>query len=199
MYFNRILVFPFLLIAATCFSQDSNTDIRDVTKANFFDPGFSYEKRIGKLQSLNAKAFLSSEIYIGYSSSLGNTSHIDFDPALSLQYRRYYNAEKRKARGKRIEMNSLNYVGALTRVSFYKESISFLDQNDLRAAKSFGLVWGFQRNYPSRFSLDLSLGLGFVVSKKTTINDAGQFVTKNFWQSTTLGEIGLGFWLNKRE
>ena len=36
----------------------------DVTKATFFDPGISYEKRIGKFQSLYAKAFLSTNIIL---------------------------------------------------------------------------------------------------------------------------------------
>jgi len=99
MHFDKI---PFLLLlfaVTNCFSQnDTKTDIRDVTKLNFFDPGISYEKRIGKLQSLTAQAFLSTSIYIGYSDALGNTSGIDVYPALSLQYRYYYNGVKETPR-----------------------------------------------------------------------------------------------------
>ena len=118
---NKIFLLLVILISANCFSQkDINTDIRNVTKITFFNPGVSYEKKIGKLQSLYAQAFLSTSIYLGYSSSLGSTSGINMYPALALQYRYYYNAARRKAKGKRTEMNSLNYVSALVETDFYK-------------------------------------------------------------------------------
>ena len=168
-----------------------------MTKLNFFDPGFSYEKRIGKLQSLTAQAFLSTSIYLGFSSSLGNTSSIDVYPALSLQYRYYYNAAKRNAKGKRTEMNSLNYISAITEVDFYNEEIPN-DEREPRALKIIGLAWGFQRNYQKRFSLDLSLGLGYAFYKQTVINYTGEYITENKGSFTNIGQIGLGFWLNKR-
>ena len=199
MHFDKI-PFLLLLVAATnCFSQnETETDIRDVTKLNFFDPGISYEKRIGRMQSLTAQAFLSTSIYIGYSDALGNTSSIDVYPALSLQYRYYYNAAKRDAKGKRTEMNSLNYVSAIAEVDFYREYVSPTEK-DIRALNVFGIAWGFQRNYPKRFSLDLSFGLGYVFTKQTTINYAGEYITENTGNLTNIGQIGLGFWLNKRD
>jgi len=199
MHFDKI-PFLLLLVAATnCFSQnETETDIRDVTKLNFFDPGISYEKRIGRMQSLTAQAFLSTSIYIGYSDALGNTSSIDVYPALSLQYRCYYNAAKRDAKGKRTEMNSLNYVTAIAEVDFYREYVSPTEK-DIRALNVFGIAWGFQRNYPKRFSLDLSFGLGYVFTKQTTINYAGEYITENTGNLTNIGQIGLGFWLNKRD
>src|SRR6187431_2530346 len=199
MHFDKI-PFLLLLVAATnCFSQnETETDIRDVTKLNSFDPGISYEKRIGRMQSLTAQAFLSTSIYIGYSDALGNTSSIDVYPALSLQYRYYYNAAKRDAKGKRTEMNSLNYVTAIAEVDFYREYVSPTEK-DIRALNVFGIAWGFQRNYPKRFSLDLSFGLGYVFTKQTTINYAGEYITENTGNLTNIGQIGLGFWLNKRD
>jgi hypothetical protein len=197
--FNKTPFLLLLLASANCFSQnDAKTDIRDVTKLNFFDPGIIYEKRIGKLQSLTAQAFLSTSIYIGYSDALGNTSSINVYPALSLQYRYYYNAGKRNAKGKRTEMNSLNYVSTIAEVDFYNEDVSSTEQNR-RSLKVFGIAWGFQRNYPKRFSLDLCFGLGYAFSKQTTINDAGEYITENTGSITNIGQIGLGFWLNKRD
>jgi len=95
-------------------------------------------------------------------------------------------------------MNSLNYVTAIAEVDFYREHFSFTE-NDLRTLKVFGIAWGFQRNYPKRFSLDLSFGLGYVFTKQTTINDAGEYITENTGNFTNIGQIGFGFWLNKRE
>jgi hypothetical protein len=194
---KKICPFFLILISANCFSQEKTiNDIRDITKAAFLDPGISYEKRIGKLQSLYGQAFLSTSAYIGYSDALGNTSEINFYPALALQYRYYYNWAKRNAKGKRTEMNSLNYISAITETAFYKENVT--GQNDLRNLNTLGIAWGLQRNYPKRFSLDLNFGLGYAFTKETTINDTGDFITKNAGEFTTIGQISLGFWLNKR-
>lgn len=201
MYLNKNNFLLLVLISANCFSQDKgNDDITDVTKLTFFNPGISYEKRIGKLQSLYAQAFMNTSFGLGYSSALGNTSYIHFDPALALQYRYYYNFAKRQAKGKRTGMNSLNYVCAIAETIFSKASISssYYPEKSIRAINSFGLAWGFQRNYHKRFSLDLSIGPGFLFTRVTTMNYTGQFITKRIGQFTTVGQINLGFWINKR-
>lgn len=117
---------------------------------------------------------------------------------MALQYRYYYNSARRTVKGKRTEMNSLNYVSAIADAVFYKETITSNGEKDLRILNIFGIAWGFQRNYPKRFSLDLNLGFGYYFTKQTTINDAGQFITENTGEITNLGQITLGFWLNKR-
>lgn len=188
-----------MLVSMTCFSQDGETtDVRDVTKATFFDPGISYEKRIGKLQTLSFQALLSSAIYIGYSDALGNTSSINFYPAAATQYRYYYNLGTRQGKGKRTEMNSLNYVAAQAEVSFYKPTIPVEGDDEIRTLQTFGIAWGFQRNYPKRFSLDLNFGIGYAYTKETIIDDGGQDATRNLGKFTNIGQIGLGFWLNRR-
>ena len=200
MLFKSIPVLLLIQVSPSCFSQDSiPADVRDVTKVTFFDPGITYEKRIGKFQTLYAQAFLSTDIYIGYSSTLGNLSRIDFYPALGLQYRYYYNAEKRKAKGKRIAMNSMNYLSALAETNFYRETVSPDGEKELRALKVLRVAWGFQRNYPKRFSLDLSFGLGYIFWKETMINDLGQYSNKNAGALRYIAHIGLGFWLNKKD
>jgi hypothetical protein len=67
-------------------------------------------------------------------------------PALALQYRYYYNAARRKAKGKRTEMNSLNYVSALVETRFLQGKcfIQWM-KNNFVPQKYFGVVWGFQR------------------------------------------------------
>ena len=143
---------------------------------------------------------MNTSFAIGYSDAMGTTSSIYFDPALTLQYRYYYNSAKREAKGKRTEINSLNYVCAIVETTFSKESISssYYPEKNHRAINIFGLAWGIQRNYQKRFSLDLNLGPGYLYTKVTTTNDAGQFIHKNIGQLTTVGQINLGFWLNKR-
>ena len=119
---SQFLLCLFLLLSVSSFTQDTKVaDVTDVIKANFFDPGISYEKRIGESQTLYGQAFLSTSIYIGYSSALGNMSGVDIYPALTLQYRYYYNGNKRAEKGKRTAMNSLNYIGIVTEADFYTD------------------------------------------------------------------------------
>ncbi|MEP7232250.1 MAG: hypothetical protein ABI691_18450 [Ginsengibacter sp.] len=197
---NKIFLVFSIMISTNCFCQDKeSTDITDVIKATFFNPGISYEKRIGKFQSLYAQVFMNTSFFLDYSDALGFTSGIHFDPGATLQYRYYYNSAARGAKGKRIEMNSLNYVSFILETTLITQKILLVDyiKKDHHAVKHLGIAWGFQRNYKSRFSLDLNVGLGYVFAKTTEI-DNGQWVTKSIGEFTTLGQVDLGFWLNKR-
>lgn len=199
--FNKISLFLLMLISTNCFCQNKqSTEITNVTKVTFFNPGISYEKRIAKSQSLYAQLFMNTSFAIGFSDALGTTSYIHFDPAVSLQYRCYYNFRRREDKGKRTEMNSLNYLAGIVETTFSKESISssYLIEKDRRAINVFGIAWGFQRNYPKRFSLDINFGPGYLYTTVTTMNDTGQLITKNAGQFIPVGQINLGFWLNKR-
>ncbi len=198
---SKIFLFLGLTVSTNCFCQGKESaDITNVTKATFFSPGISYEKRIGKLQSLYTQVFMATSFAIGYSSSFGNTSYIYFDPAITFQYRYYYNYKAREDKGKRTEMNSLNYIAGILETTFSKGSISssYVTEKDRRAINVFGIAWGFQRNYLKRFSLDINFGPGYLYTTVTTMDDTGQLTTKNAGQFTTVGQVTLGFWLNKR-
>ena len=159
-YFLFLVIF---FASMNAFCQDSaNSGIRDITKLNFLGPGFSYEKRIGKFQSLHVQAYIETSFYFSYSSTFGTDAGVYFDPALALQYRYYYNAARREAKGKRTAMNSLNYIGAISQISFVQNEIltSYFPEEGRQQACTFGAIWGFQRNYLKRFSLDFNIGLG---------------------------------------
>lgn len=186
-----------LFIPSICFCQDNKDfTVTNVTKANFFDLGFSVERKIHKEETLYAQLFLSTSIYLGYSSSLGNMSSVDVYPAFTLQYRYYYNGEKRESKGKRTAMNSMNYITLIAEANIYEEK-SF-DQTRQRSSKILGAAWGFQRNYPKRFSLDLNFGLGYFREKKLVMNLPGEYSDLAYGRVTTLGHVSFGFWLNKK-
>ena len=196
MNFKEIWFLILFFAGNNCFSQDkSQADIVNITKLTFLDPGISYEKRIGKLQSLYFEAFMSISGSIGYSDALGNTSTFYLDPSLALQYRYYYNSEKRQSKGKRTDMNNLNYFSAIIETVFSKRRVSsnYFEERDHRTINTIGLVWGIQRNYKSRFSLDLNLGPGYYFTKATV---GGTIHVSGF---TTIGQLNFGFWLNKRK
>ena len=183
------------------FSQEE-TDITNLTKITFLNPGISREARIGRLQSIYLQAFMNTSAYFSYSSSLGTDGGVFFDPALTAQYRYYYNAEKRASKGKRTEMNNLNYVSGVIEIGFSKGAISdqYVSEKNRRPVTKIAAVWGIQRNGARRFSLDLNLGIGYVFAKGTKYNEiTWQPYSSRISQFTTLGQLNLGFWLNKRK
>lgn len=182
------------------FAQQA-TDVTNLTKITFFNPGISREIRIAHLQSIYLQAFMNTSAYFSYSSSLGTDGGIYFDPALTAQYRYYYNATKRMEKGKRTEMNSLNYVSGIAETFFTTAAISNGDVNEdkRRAANRMGLAWGIQRNGSKHFSLDLNLGVGYVFAKGTRLDINGIKYSSPVSQFTSLGQLNLGFWLSKRK
>ena len=170
-------ILPALLffISVNCFAQEKNeAEITNVTKITFLSPGVSYEMRIAKNQSIYSQGFMGISGGIGYSSNLGTTSYFHLDPALTLQYRYYYDLLKRENKGKRTEMNSANYISPVFETIFYKDR----DYDEQFTINTVGVVWGLQRNYRSRFSLDLNFGIGCRFTKEILLDENGQAFTK---------------------
>ncbi|RYY09402.1 MAG: hypothetical protein EOO04_38475 [Chitinophagaceae bacterium] len=166
------------------------SDVVNISKISFLSPGFSYEQRIGRFQTLYGRAFLNPAGYIGYSSTFGTSSRLYLDPAITIQYRYYYNAKQRQERGRNTQMNNLNYLAPVFKMTFNAE-------NSERTVYKTGLVWGLQRNYRKRFSLDLNLGLGYEFAKGSRVN-YGDINSGRISEFTTIGQLNLGFWLNSR-
>ena len=147
------------------FSQEKVYTTR-VTKLTFFNPGVSYEQPIGPKQTLYGQLFMNTSFSYSYSSSLGSDFLLYIDPASTLQYRYYYNGNKRVLKGKRTQMNSMNYVNAVFEANFSSRPFHTNPiETHRRFINSLGLAWGLQRNYPKRFSLDLYFGFGYVFAK----------------------------------
>ncbi len=173
----------------------------DVAKATFFLPGFSYEKSIGKFQTLHAYALYNLYSYTKSSNFGVSETRFYFDPTLMLGYRYYCNYDRRQRLGRFTERNSMNYVSATAQVFFSKIPIgkNGYENNTRRPAYVFGVLYGLQRNYKSRFSLDINFGVG-VITGKSVYYDSYTGLTKegNQSQVTIPGQITLGFWLGKR-
>lgn len=194
---------PFLLLffcglCVTSFAQDKHTT--DVTRISFLNPGVSYEKSIGRSQTLQARAFMASSFSFSYSMALGTDWYLHLDPALSLQYRYYYNHQARQKKEKRTEMNSMNYISPLFETVFSKNRINMDHplETERRPIHTAGLVWGVQRNYQKHFSLDFHLGAGYTFTKVMAqgTDEKVKFNVDNF---TPIAQLTLGFWLNKKD
>jgi hypothetical protein len=202
----RKILLPFftmLLTAGSCFAQDSTAaEVGNVTRISFLDPGISYEKAIGTNRTLYGQAFLQTSAYIGFSDALGTRAGIQFYPSLSLQYRHYYNSAKRAAKGKRTEMNSLNYIAPVIDALILKDEVSwdYSRTRNYHGLYTIGAVWGLQRNYAKHFSLDLSLGLGYYIRNGKSVD----VLTGKQYRYTESGitptsRLSLGFWLNQKK
>ena len=203
MKINTSLLSLFLLIASCVSAQKENqSDVTNVAKVTIINPGFSFEQRIGKHQTLYGQVFMNTAFSFNYSSTFGGSTKVYFDPAVTLQYRYYYNINRRLNAEKRIDMNSLNYVGAVWETVFSKQNIGQRNYDELKARpiNKVGVVWGFQRNYKSRFSLDVNVGPGYLFAKQTTSYIyANPTVKETIGQPTILGQVNIGIWLNKRK
>lgn len=198
---KRKIFAAFLGFSAThCFAQEQLPTLTHVTKATFLNPGISYERALGKRQTLYTQAYLNTSAYFMYSEALGSSAGIYFNPAFTAQYRFYYNLAKRQSAGKRTELNSGNYISPVVDIMLAgKNTAEDYEVPTIRPVYTAGVVWGLQRNYLKRFSLDLNLGLGYYSTKRTMYDIVyGEEVTYRESDFTAIGQINLGFWLNKR-
>lgn len=194
-------IIPFLFfIGHLCAQEKSESQVTDLIKVNFLTPGINYEKKVGKSQTLVALAYLNTAILIGASSAQGIRSNVFIDPAVQLQYRFYYNYQKRQEKVKRTALNSLNYISPTFQFVFSdrRTSSEYFFESKRRAMNTIGAVWGFQRNYNNRLSLDFNIGLGYLFTTATTINNS-ELIRINVGQISPMSQLTLGFWLNKRQ
>ena len=179
------------LFAGNCLCQLPRHGVRNVSKVSFLSPGFSYEQKTAQSQAVYGRAYFDPSGYLGYSGALGTSSGFYLNPAITIQYRYYYNLAHRAERGKRTEMNSSNYLGPVFKTTFDAEGTGY-------SVHRLGAVWGFQRNFESRFSIDLNVGVGYAFVARTGDRVDASIFKRSVNEVTLLGQLNLGFWLNKR-
>lgn len=198
---KKLIIIVFLFCGPAVFSQDKNTDadVTDIFKITVLNPGVSYEKRIGKFQTIYLQAFMN--LSATRNSIFGSeTYEYFFDPALTAQYRYYYNYGRRNDKGLRTSMNNLNYFSPVYQVFFSEIPFTYTTVPEKRRpVHAVAAVWGMQRNYTKlRFALDLNIGPGLLFAS-TTYSDFLGGPKKKISQSqfTFYGQLNIGFWLNK--
>lgn len=175
-----------LAFAKSGFAQDTQPDfsVSNVLKLNILLPGVSYEQVIGKYQTFNFGVYMDGIITDEIESSNGE-SNLILTPTFNLEFRNYYNLNKRNAKGKRTALNTGDYIAPLY-LARYSPTFYFSDRI---LVHQVGAVWGFQRNYPKGFSLDLNGGLVYTFNaKKYYYYDPIELVI----------QAKIGFWLGRR-
>lgn len=198
---NKLTLAAFALLMAFAKGNaqaTENPQVTNVTRFTLLGPGLSYEARTGQSQTAFAHAFLGAAGSFGEDLD-GQDYEFRVDPSLVLQYRFYYNYAKRTDKGKRTAMNSLNYLAPVVLADYTKDAITSdqVEEASRRLVTTIGGVWGMQRNYGSRFSLDLYLGVGYTFGKGTEVDLNGQTSTKQVATPNLIGQLSIGFWLNR--
>jgi hypothetical protein len=204
---KTLLALALLPAAATAIAQnDTNATVPDVTNITklTLHPGFAYEHRIGKHQTLYGQVFPTINFSFDFSDGIGDDNSetsLTIDPALTVQYRFYYNARRRQQKGKRTELNSMNYIGVVDRTVLSKRPINsnYDKEAHYRTMNTIGAVWGLQRNFHSRISIDLNVGPAIAFAKTTSTDLSGHTQTYMHSEFALFTQFDVGFWLNKRK
>ncbi len=143
----------FLNWSLLSFSQVTTTNSQFAL--NLFAPSAEYEISVSDLSTID----LDLGIGFAYHRSTYSGDAFGIFPGFEIQYRHYYNFEKRADRGRKTSENSGNYVAAVTSITGGKPLVGDLEyDNDYGVF--IGPAWGLQRVYDSGFKLNLNLGLG---------------------------------------
>lgn len=198
---KRLLSILALIATLTSHAQEEKPgrEVRDVLRATLISTGLSYEKEIGNRSTAYGHLYVRGAIE---ETPYGdNELGFFIDPVLNLQYRYYYNGMKRRERGRRTDMNSMDYIAGTWETWFTKAPLDggSIERDSRRPATTLGAVWGLQRNYRNRFSLDLNLGMGYRFAKTTNLSITGQPIERNIQRFTPIVQCHIGIWLNRRE
>lgn len=196
-----LITVSLLFLAGThkSYAQDNYSAIQDLVKVHFLRPGISVEKSTTRNQSLLISAYLDPGMMLSFSDAMGWNSKFWISPSLGTQYRFYYNQDKRFEKGKRTDLNNLNYLAPLFETQFTRRNLRSddLEHDKVRPVSTAGIVWGMQRNYNSRISLDIQAGPGFRFAKAI---EPGVFGIQqiNYAKPVLIARVGLGIWLGKK-
>ncbi len=186
----RYLISFFLVCASLQLHAQTTTYTEPVLTATFLSPGITYEHPVANKLTLKGKTAFTVGWSFSASSSLGQSYSLSPTPTVAGQLRYYYNFGLRKTKEKNIAHNSANYISFLLRYAYSGVTYYYGDQGNFSVKQAshmpdFGVVWGIQRNYKNRFSIDCSVGPSLYAP----------LANNEFF---LLADISLGIWLGRK-
>ena len=146
---NKILTIISLMSFSILFSQEKNTE--KVWRINFLSPGIEYEFPTGENSTFSVEIGIGFNVDYPRVGSKGISKLIS--PFLDIQQKWFYNFDKRKNKGLRINNNSGNFISA--RMLMRSELLfGSTDKMDF----AVGPTWGIQRNYGKNFHFLFDMG-----------------------------------------
>jgi hypothetical protein len=170
-------VFLISLFLVPILTQAQNEFVPETRSLATLDLGFSGvqlggELKTAKTQTVLIRAGMMPLLYddidpLGYAP--GHTK-LGWSPALSTEYRFYYNYQRRMEKKKDIRNNAVNYAGYLLLYSFKPVGVKDYLTANTRIFIT-GPVWGFNRALGEKILFNLTLG---PVYEKEIDNNADQ-------------------------
>lgn len=156
---KRLLLLSFCLFSFSVINAQDQASVEDgLLSINILTPGLEYEYGLTNSTTLDLRAGAG----FAYRKTSFGEGYEGFGvyPIFNVQYRYYYNLQKRLDKGKNISNNSANYIALSGGLQSGKPVIGNLEYNEAYFG-SIGPVWGLQRYYGSGFKLDLNIGPGY--------------------------------------
>lgn len=153
---KKLLLLSFCFFTFSSINAQNQPSVEDgLFSVNILTPGLEYE------YGLTNSTTLDLSVGSGFAYRKGTFGEgFGVYPVFGVQYRYYYNLNKRLEKGKNISNNSGNYIALSGTVQGGKPIIG-----DLEFTEGYfgviGPVWGLQRYYGAGFKLDLNLGAGY--------------------------------------
>ncbi len=174
---KRLLFIPLLLALSF---QVNAQETEKVWRINFLNPGIVYETPVSSNSTISINAGIG---YNGSYPNLSDTRQSGFQyaiaPFLDLQFKRFYNLQKRDRMDKTTRNNSGNFISLRFRMRGKS-----IDDNFSRKAPfdfAFGPTWGIQRTYGG-FHLLFDIGSQFYFDSEGNVG---------FWP--LIPQVNLGF------
>lgn len=181
-------VLLFITLSQTKAQEKAVTE--NLLTATILSPGISYEIATGNRFTVKLKAAVFPAFSYSSGVLLNGRSHFSFTPTplLSADGRYYYNFKHRAEARKNINRNSANYFALSGKYgysiqTYYPENGATI--RNTTTVYDAGVVWGLQRNYKNRFSIDFNIGPSIL----------NPLINQEFG---LLSNLSLGIWLSKR-
>nr|WP_294905349.1 hypothetical protein [uncultured Lacibacter sp.] len=157
--FNLLL---FTLSYTTAIAQ-SKPFTQQVSTVSLLSPGVGFEQPLSGKMTVKGRAALSFQWSYSYSDFLGSAFEFAPSPMAAAHLRYYYNIDQREKKGKRTALNSANFLSLLVKYAYSNKHYHYGSDGNYSYSlplhsPDVGVVWGIQRNYKNRFSLDCSIG-----------------------------------------
>lgn len=190
-YFRPAMKYIFtiaLLFALMHLNAQDHRFTQPVFTATILAPGVSYETPIANKFTAKFKAVVSGGMSYSSGMAVGTTYSLSAIPTASGELRYYYNFQQRINAKKNTDRNSANYIALAGKNGISFTTYHYNDGSTARSETYYpnaGIVWGFQRNYRNRLSLDFNIG--------PSISSPLVYHEFDF-----IGNFTLGIWLGKK-
>lgn len=187
----RWLLYLLLLLPATRLAAQKTNNTQPVVTAIIVSPGLTGELPLANKLTVKGKAAFIVGWSYSLSSALGQYYSLTPTAQAAAQLRYYYNFSKRIEKGKPTARNSANYISLLTKHAISNKTYYYTENGNYSftgrtSATDVGIVWGLQRNFNNRLSIDCSVGPSLYTA--LAYNDF-----------SLIADISLGIWLGKKD